>query len=482
MFTDRVTIYVKAGDGGAGCMSFRREAYVPKGGPDGGDGGNGGNVVLVADPGLSSLIDYRYKHHFKADRGTHGKGSGMHGAKGEHLRLHVPLGTVVRDLETDALLGDLVVAGQELVIASGGHGGRGNPHFVTPTRRAPAFAELGEPGEEASVVLELKLMADAALVGMPSVGKSSLIARMSAARPKIADYPFTTLVPNLGVVKAGERSFVLADVPGLIEGAAEGKGLGHSFLRHIERSALIMHVLDLSGGWENRDPVADYEAIESELVAYAPELADRPRVIVGNKADTPEAEERAPRVRAMAQELGIPYFEVSAVTGDGIDPMSRAVAEMVHELRMEAAAQAEEAGVDLPMAGTARVPEGRTTGGHLDARYSSEESRRERRRKGQGFEVRNLGGGVFRVEGKAVERMVIQTDWENEEALIFLQRRLVQMGVEAALVKAGAQDGDEIRILGRSFDFDSGTAPEMDEKIRRELDMLVERIESEGER
>jgi GTP-binding protein len=243
VFIDEVTIHVKAGDGGAGCMSFRREAHVPKGGPDGGDGGRGGSVVLVADLSLSSLIDYRFKHHFKASRGTHGKGSRLDGARGEDLRLRVPLGTVVRELETDRILGDLTHQGEELVIADGGHGGRGNPHFTTPTRRAPAFAELGEPGELRSVVLELKLLADAALVGMPSVGKSSLIARMSAARPKIADYPFTTLVPNLGVVKAGERSFVMADVPGLIEGAHEGKGLGHAFLRHIERTALIVHVV-----------------------------------------------------------------------------------------------------------------------------------------------------------------------------------------------------------------------------------------------
>lgn len=461
MFLDRVSVYVKAGDGGAGCMSFRREAYVPKGGPDGGDGGRGGDVVAYADPGLSSLIDYRFKHHFKADRGTHGKGSGMHGARGENLRLAVPLGTVVRDMESGAILGDLTVAGQELVLAGGGHGGRGNPHFVTATRRAPAFAELGEPGEEASIVFELKLMADAALVGMPSVGKSSLIARMSAARPKIADYPFTTLVPNLGVVRAGERSFVCADVPGLIEGAAQGKGLGHEFLRHVERSALILHVLDLSGGWEGRDPVADFHTIEAELAAYAPELAERPRIILGNKADTPEAAERAPRVAALAAELELPYYEVSAVTGEGLEPMMRAVAERVHELRLAAAAEAAE----------------QADASHLTKRFADDRNRR--RRKGEGFTVTNLGGGVFKVEGKTVERMVIQTDWENEEALVFLQRRLTKMGVEDALRKAGALDGDEVRILGRSFNYDSGADAALDDKIRKELDMLVERFDAE---
>lgn len=462
MFLDRVTVHVKAGDGGAGCMSFRREAHVPKGGPDGGDGGHGGNVVVYADASLSSLIDYRFKHHFKADRGTHGKGSGMHGARGDNLRLAVPLGTVVRNLDTGAILGDLIVNGQELQIAEGGHGGRGNPHFVTSTRRAPSFAELGEPGEEISVTFELKLMADAALVGMPSVGKSSLIARMSAARPKIADYPFTTLVPNLGVVKAGERAFVLADVPGLIEGAAEGRGLGHEFLRHVERSALIMHVVDLSGGWEDRDPVADFHVIEAEITAYAPELGERPRVIVGNKCDSEQAPETGPRVRALAAELELPYFEVSAVTGEGIDPMSRAVAEMVHGLRVEAAALLEAELADQS---------------HMVKRF--DESKSRRKRKGEGFAVVNLGGGVFRVEGKNVERMVIQTDWDNEEALIFLQRRFVKMGVEDSLVKAGARDGDEVRILGRSFEFETGGDPDLDEKIRQELDMLVEKVDFE---
>ncbi len=284
MFIDEVKINVKGGNGGAGCMSFRREAHVPKGGPNGGDGGHGGDVVLEADAAVSSLIDYRYKRHFKAERGTHGKGAARDGATGDDLVLKVPLGTVVRDSESGEVIGDLTVAGQQLVVAEGGRGGRGNIHFVTPTRRAPAFAELGEPCEERWIDLEMKLLADAALVGMPSVGKSSLIARISAARPKIADYPFTTLVPNLGVVKAGDRSFVVADVPGLIEGASEGKGLGHAFLRHIERSALIIHVVDLTGGYEARDVVADYEIIEHELASHAAELAERPRVVVGNKA------------------------------------------------------------------------------------------------------------------------------------------------------------------------------------------------------
>lgn len=427
MFIDEVTIHVKSGDGGAGCMSFRREAHVPKGGPDGGDGGRGGDVVLCADPSLSSLIDYRFKHHFKALKGTHGKGSRLDGARGEDLALRVPLGTVVRDADTGEELGDLTRPGQRLVLAEGGHGGRGNPHFMTPTRRAPSFAELGEPGMERSLVLELKLLADAALVGMPNVGKSSMIARMSAARPKIADYPFTTLVPNLGVVTTGERSFVLADVPGLIEGAHEGKGLGHAFLRHIERTALIVHVVDLSGGWEGRDALEDYDTIERELSLHGGELSGRPRIVVGNKVDAEGSQERSVVLRARASAEELAYFEVSALTGVGMGSLSRYIAERVHELRTLAPREFE---------------------AEVIYQHSPVRSR--------GFTVRNLGGDVFCVEGRGIERMVIMTEWDNEEAVAFLQKRLVRAGVEKALIEAGARDGDEVRIVERSFIFDSG--------------------------
>ncbi|MDH4140790.1 MAG: GTPase ObgE, partial [Coriobacteriia bacterium] len=295
-FIDEATIVVRGGDGGAGCTSFRREAHVPKGGPDGGDGGRGGNVTLEADASVSNLLAYRYKRHYKAQRGTHGQGSQRNGARGEDTVLKVPLGTVIRDADTGDVLGDLIQQGDRAVVAEGGHGGRGNVHFVTPTRRAPAFSELGEPAEERRIVLELKLLADVALVGLPNAGKSSLIACMTAARPKVADYPFTTVVPNLGVAGAGERSFVIADVPGLIEGASEGKGLGHGFLRHIERTALIVHVVDLTGGYEGRDPVGDVELIEFELESHARELAERPRVLVGNKSDVGGTAEASRRV------------------------------------------------------------------------------------------------------------------------------------------------------------------------------------------
>lgn len=428
MFIDQVKINVKAGDGGAGCMSFRREAHVPKGGPDGGDGGRGGNVVLEADPALSSLIDYRYKRHFKAPKGVHGKGAIRHGACGEDLVLKVPLGTIATDAETGEVFGDLCRAGQRVVVAQGGYGGRGNIHFVTPTRRAPSFAELGEPAEERWIELEMKLLADAALVGMPSVGKSSLIARISAARPKIADYPFTTLVPNLGVVKAGERSFVVADVPGLIEGAHEGKGLGHEFLRHIERSALIIHVVDLTGSYEQRDAISDYEIINRELELHATELAARPRVLVGNKADVVGVEEADARLRERAQADGVPYFAVSAVTGEGIDSLVRWVGEQVFQIRSVAAAESE----------------------------GFEQVWQHDKRRDKEFSVVNMGGGVFRVDGRGIERMVIQTEWDNAEAVAFLQRRMVKAGVEKALIDSGARDGDEVRILGRSFEFDAG--------------------------
>lgn len=442
MFIDEVKINVKAGPGGAGCMSFRREAHVPKGGPDGGDGGRGGDVALQADAALSSLIDYRYKRHFKAGKGVHGKGAIRHGASGSDLVLKVPLGTVVRDAETRELLGDLTHNGQRLLVAQGGHGGRGNIHFVTPTRRAPAFAELGEPGEERWVELEMKLLADAALVGMPSVGKSSLIARLSAARPKIADYPFTTLVPNLGVVKSGERSFVVADVPGLIEGASEGKGLGHEFLRHIERSALIVHIVDLTGGYEGRDAISDYEIINNELASHAEELAARPQVVVGNKVDVIGVEEADARLADRAAADGRAYFAVSAVTGEGIDAMTRSIAEKVFELRSQAAPETS-----------------------YDRVWTHDRTR------DRIFAVRNLGGRVFAVEGKGIERMVIQTEWENEEAVAFLQKRLVKAGVEKALMEAGARDGDEIRILGRSFEFDAGLARDEEvEHIEEEFD------------
>ncbi len=464
MFVDKGHIFVKGGDGGAGCMSFRREAHVPKGGPDGGDGGHGGDVIVRADAGESSLIDYRFRHHFKATRGTHGKGSRMNGARGEDLVLAVPVGTTIRAYDEEAgeageLIADLTHDGEQVIVAGGGVGGRGNTHFVTSTRRAPAFAELGEPAQEGWIELEMKLMADVALVGMPSAGKSSLIAKISAARPKIGDYPFTTLVPNLGVATSGDLSFVVADVPGLIEGAHEGRGLGHEFLRHIERTALIVHIVDMTGDYEGRDPLNDYEVINRELALYAEQLAVRPRIVVANKMDVPGTEEvarrLAERVRAdsvaaaggneFADSLIDPkLYCISALTGKGVDSLKAAIASKVHELR-EAAREAAAAEVQY------------------DHVWELRREQRERR-----FEVTQEGEGVFRVSGVQVERMVVQTDWDNEEAITFLQHRLKRIGVDDALEAAGARDGDEVRIVGCAFAYDSMSD---DADVYRDLDI-----------
>ena len=431
MFTDIARINVKGGDGGAGCMSFRREAFVPKGGPDGGDGGRGGDVILECDPQLSSLVEFRFKHHFRATRGTHGQGSRKHGRDGDDLVLKVPCGTVVRELDPDTMepafeVADLTHPGERVIVAPGGVGGRGNVHFVTSVRRAPAFAEKGEPAREHWIGLEMKLMADAALVGMPSVGKSSLIARMSAARPKVADYPFTTLVPNLGVVRAGtERSFVVADVPGLIEGASEGRGLGHEFLRHIERTALIMHVVDVTGGFEGRDAVRDYRTINDELASYASELAERPMVVVANKCDMPGTSEAIAALREAAAGDGHPFFAVSAVSGTGIGALESSVADLVSKLRAQ------------------REPE---EGQGADVVWE-----RRRRRRDAAVSISNLGGGVWRASGASIERMVVQTDWEKGEAIAYLQHRFERLGLDEALAQAGCRPGDEVRILGYSL-------------------------------
>ena len=447
-FTDLSHINVKGGDGGAGCMSFRREAFVPKGGPDGGDGGHGGDVVVVADAQLSSLIDYRYKHHFRAERGTHGKGAKRHGSDGADLILKVPLGTVVRELDAQTQkpvceLADLTQPGERVIVAPGGRGGLGNTHFVTSVRRAPAFAEKGEPALEHWIELEMKLMADAALVGMPSVGKSSIIARISAARPKVADYPFTTLVPNLGVARAANgQSFVAADVPGLIEGASEGKGLGHQFLRHIERTALILHVVDITGGYEARDVVEDYKTINAELSAYAEELSRRPQIVVANKCDLPGYEDEIDRLRAAAEAEGHEFFAVSAATGEGLDELVIRVAAQVAQLREELAAAEPE-------------------------RDLTEKWERDRQRRDSAIRISREERNAWRVTGGSIERMVVQTDWENEDAVAYLQHRFSRCGLDDKLRRAGAVTGDEIRILGFAFDYE-GDEPDSFAELRED--------------
>ncbi|WP_322155757.1 GTPase ObgE [Paratractidigestivibacter sp.] len=456
-FTDLSHINVKGGDGGAGCMSFRREAFVPKGGPDGGDGGHGGDVIVVADAQLSSLIDYRYKHHFRAGRGTHGKGARRHGSAGDDLILRVPLGTVVRELDPDTQkpvfeIADLTQPGERVIVAPGGRGGLGNTHFVTSVRRAPAFAEKGEPALEHWIELEMKLMADAALVGMPSVGKSSIIAHISAARPKVADYPFTTLVPNLGVARAGNgQSFVAADVPGLIEGASEGKGLGHQFLRHIERTALIMHVVDITGGYEGRDVVDDYKTINAELEAYAAELAERPQIVVANKCDLPGYEDQIERLRVAAEADGHQFFAVSAATGAGLDELVTVVAGEVAKLRVELKAVEPE-------------------------RDLSEQWERQRQRRDSSICITREDGCAWRVEGGAIERMVIQTDWENEDAVAYLQHRFNRCGLDDKLRRAGAANGDEVRILGFEFEYEGDGPDDFAEIEEAEEELLTDEV------
>lgn len=332
MFIDRAKILVKGGDGGNGCLSFRREKFVPKGGPNGGDGGHGGDVVFVADEGLSTLLDFRYRRRLAAQRGTHGEGSNRHGRRGGMLVVPVPVGTIVRDADSNDVIADLLQHGQRAVVARGGRGGRGNARFATPTRRAPRIAEPGQPGQERRVGLELKLIADVGLVGFPNAGKSTLLSRVSAARPRIADYPFTTTEPYLGVVGLPDgRSFVLADIPGLIEGAHLGAGLGHDFLRHISRTRVLIHLVDLAA--PDRDPVAGLEAINRELWQYDPGLRERPMLVALNKVDQPEAQARLDDVAAKVAALDFPAFAISGATGEGVDALMWAAAEALEKAR-----------------------------------------------------------------------------------------------------------------------------------------------------
>lgn len=416
-FVDEARIKVAAGAGGDGSVAFRREPYNPKGGPDGGDGGRGGNVVLRADRSIGTLLDLRDHPHIRAPRGGHGSGSRRHGADGEDRIVLVPPGTVVFD-EAGVMIADLPVPGHEVVVAHGGRGGRGNVRFATASRRAPAFADKGEPGEERELRLELRLLADVGLVGFPNAGKSTLIARISAARPKIADYPFTTLTPNLGVVRSGDESFVVADIPGLVPGAHTGKGLGHRFLRHVSRAAVLVFLVDLAA--IERDPVDDVGVLNAELVAYDPDLARRPNVIVATKVDA--MPDKVDDVKKRWPEA----IPISAVTGEGID-------ELLLRLRTEVA-KAREA-----------LPEPAGYVRHVTRDDPLQVERED---------------GAWRVRGRRAERAVGATDMNNEEAVARLQRALITMGVERELERAGARDGDEVRIGNVSFDYE----PERDDE------------------
>lgn len=421
MFIDRAKIQVKAGDGGNGMSSFRREKFVPKGGPSGGDGGRGGNVILVVDSNLNTLIDFRYKRKFKAAAGENGQTSNMHGRQADDLYVKVPPGTVVRDEATGEVIGDLTAAGQELVAAKGGRGGRGNARFVTSVHRAPTFAERGEPGDERALLLELKVLADVGLVGYPSVGKSSLLARVSAAKPEIAAYHFTTLTPVLGVVSVREgQSFVLADIPGLIEGAHEGKGLGHDFLRHIERTRIIIHVLDVSG-LEGRDPIEDYHKINDELKLYSDRLAARPQIVAANKMDLPEARENYQRVAAYLAKEGREIFPVSAATGEGLPQLLDRAAALLAEYKDEPAPAVESVVYTVK-------PE-------------------------DGVTIRRDDDGAFVVEGKEIEKIVAMTNFANDEAIRRFQLAWRRLGIDADLKERGVKEGDTVRIRGAEFEF-----------------------------
>lgn len=421
MFIDRAKITIKAGDGGHGMSSFRREKFIAKGGPNGGDGGRGANIVFVVDNNTNTLIDFRYKRKFVGANGGNGGQKNCTGANAENLLIKVPAGTLIKDADTGEVLADLTQAGQEAVILKGGRGGRGNARFVNSVNRAPTFAELGEPGASRSLQLELKLLADVGLVGYPSVGKSSIISVVSAAKPEIAAYHFTTLVPVLGVVRMGEgQSFVMADIPGLIEGAHEGVGLGHDFLRHVERTKVILHVIDVSG-LEGRNPIDDYHKINQELKLYNERLAKRPQIIAANKMDIPEAAANYELLKEFADANGIEIYPVSAVTNQGLKPVINRLYQLVQEYVEEPEAIDEQKVYQAPQADEIRIE-------------------------------RDMSGD-FVVKGKWIEKLVAMTNFDNEEALRRFQYAWRKRGVEDMLKARGVKEGDTVHIGDMEFDY-----------------------------
>lgn len=425
MFYDYAKVNVKAGDGGNGIVAFRREKYVPKGGPAGGDGGKGGSIILRADEGLRTLIDFRYQTHYKGKRGDHGSGAKQHGRSADDIVLRVPVGTVVRDADTKKLLGDLRHHGQEIVVAQGGRGGRGNARFVSSTHRAPAFAENGEKGEERWITLELKLLADVGLVGFPNVGKSTIISRVSAAKPKIANYHFTTLEPNLGMVRVDAgRSFVIADVPGLVEGAAEGAGLGHRFLRHVERTRVLVHVVDLSGS-EGRDPLEDLAVIRGELERYAPQLNEKPMVIVANKVDLMSDDDRDAALARLSEAYPeVRIFPMSAATDSDLNELVYHLADI-----LDAIGPVEYAEEDF------------------------EPVEKEPQKQEAPFRVQKIGPDAYEVVGPEIDGLVGRTQFERDEAVERFMKILDNMGIEKALREAGIQDGDTVIVGPMALDY-----------------------------
>ncbi|HEX6459742.1 MAG TPA: GTPase ObgE [Thermoleophilaceae bacterium] len=425
MLYDRAKIFVQGGGGGNGVVSFRREAHVPRGGPDGGDGGRGADVVIVCDASLRDLQSFKRKAHYKARRGGHGEGANRHGASPEALEVRVPPGTVVEDSEHE-LRYDLTEPGQRAVVARGGLGGRGNRHFTTPTRQAPRFAERGLPGEERWLELRLKLLADAGLVGLPNAGKSSLLSRITRAQPRVADYPFTTLEPVLGTIERDGRQLVVADIPGLIEGAGEGAGLGHEFLAHVERTRLLVHVLDLNP-LDGSDPVKNHETVEAELAGYGAGLERLPRILCLSKADLVPPEQAAAAKAEWEERLGVQVVVTSSATRLGLDELVEAI--------------------------FLRVP-GEQPPGATEPQEAAAEHRVYRPGADDAFRVQRLGDGAYRVSGGRVERLIARHDMDNEDAQRYVEDRLRAMGVIRALESAGFEPGDDVEIAGMVFELD----------------------------
>ena len=421
MFTDYVKIYAKAGNGGNGAISFRREKYVAAGGPDGGDGGKGGDIYFEVDQNSNTLLEFRYKKKFKAENGSNGEGSNKYGKSGEDLTIKVPIGTIVKDAETNHVLADLSHEGQKELVLKGGRGGKGNSHFATATRQAPRFSQDGENGEE-KLILELKLLADVGLIGFPNVGKSTFLSRTTSATPKIADYHFTTLEPNLGVVKTeyGD-SFVIADIPGIIEGASEGVGLGLQFLRHIERTRLLLHVIDVSGS-EGRNPVDDFEKINSELKKYSKKLSERTQIIVANKSDIIQDEEKFEELSKLAQKHNIKIFKISAVTGEGISELIKYVSDLLKILPKEELLEYEDKKI-----------------------YKLENK--------DDYTIRKEEG-MFVIEGEPVERIMRRVNIDDNESLYYLQKNLDELGVHEKLKKMGIKEGDIVKIADYELEWE----------------------------
>ena len=432
MFLDEVKIFVRSGDGGNGLVAFRREKYVPKGGPAGGDGGRGANVVFIVDEGLRTFMDYRYQKKFVAPNGENGMSKGMHGRKSKDLYLKVPPGTVIRDTDTGEVLADLVEHEQEVIVARGGRGGRGNCRFATPSNPAPEIAENGEPGEERNLTLELKLMADVGLVGFPSVGKSTLLSITTKAKPKIADYHFTTLAPNLGVVETKDhRSFVMADLPGLIEGASQGVGLGHQFLRHIERTKVIVHVIDMSAT-DGRDPYEDYKVINAELGEYNMRLLERPQIVVANKMDIPVASENLVEFKKRLAEDGenVDIVEISAFTRNNIDNLLYKISDILDNTDPNMLYE-------------------------LDTEEESMENRviYKHKPKDETFKITRDDTGAYVVSGPGIERAFLMTDFNRDASVRRFAQQMRSMGVDDALRERGCKNGDTVKILKGEFEF-----------------------------